>query len=1052
MTTLCRTLRIALLVAVLWAGALPARAQSPVATPAPVGTIPPSGAGTAGAPEDPRAAQVEALLAAMSPADRVGQLFVITFEGNDTSFESDIAELIYAYRVGGVVLSPENRNFSNEPGTDTPLRVATLVNQLQAIAYGILLPPEAALQPVPNEPWPPSNLVALERETGVAPPNLPLMVGVEQPGDNLPRTALRRGFTPLPSQLAIGAAWEPQLAEEIGALVGRELRAVGVNLLLGPNLDVIDQPLPAQVGGMGVFSFGGNPDWVSRMASAYVAGVHAGSEGRLATFVRHFPGQGNIDRMPEEEVATIQKSVEELRAVALPPFRAVTAPRTDGDASGDPTGDPAAAATDGMIVSNMQFSALQGADSQGMPLSLDPNLPRIVADAGLAEWRAAGGLLMSGPLGVPAVRKYYDPAEADFPARRLALDAFTSGHDLLFLDQYGSDGTYQSQLDNVRATIAFFQERYRSDADFAAQVDAAVRRILRLKLRLYGTQADALPGAGAPPLIPLSRVLVATENLAVLPGNGAPADPTPAQVAREAITVLAPDLAAGESLPPAPQLGDQLLIITDIRLQQECADCPAEASVDPDAIARIILQLYGPEATGQIQPEQLTSITFADLLEVLESTGDAPDAGSAPGAELTPAAADATPATATPAVPAATDAAPDAPLAEGVPAPGSVPEKTERIEAAIARADWLIFAMLDVTALHPSSTALSRFLSERSDEVRDKRVVVLALNAPYFLDGTEISKLSAYYGVYSKTQAFLDSGVRAIFRSFSPTGAPPVSVPGTPYRDLTERLSPAPGQVLALRVLLGDELIAANGAPADGEERSAPSVVNVGDAIRIEVGPIFDANGHVVPDGTRVSFDVRFEGAELALPVEPVGTRAGVAAAQVTLERGGVLRVAAQAGAATSGDPVLLNVIEAQPEPTAAAPLVITTTAPVTGGVAPSEPVTATVPSDEGPAAAMESGRRVDGVTLLLSLFTIVLTTALFLLSQTRAFSRERFFKGALWATIAGLLAYIIYGAGVLPWGDWVADHLSIFGAPAIVFFTMLVPLLWLEIRSSRRT
>ena len=44
----------------------------------------------------------------MSVADRVGQLFLITFDGNDVGFESDIAELIYGYRVGGVVLDPYN--------------------------------------------------------------------------------------------------------------------------------------------------------------------------------------------------------------------------------------------------------------------------------------------------------------------------------------------------------------------------------------------------------------------------------------------------------------------------------------------------------------------------------------------------------------------------------------------------------------------------------------------------------------------------------------------------------------------------------------------------------------------------------------------------------------------------------------------------------------------------------------------------------------------------------------------------------------------------------
>ena len=39
----------------------------------------------------------------------------------------------------------------------------------------------------------------------------------------------------------------------------------------------------------------------------------------------------------------------------------------------------------------------------------------------------------------------------------------------------------------------------------------------------------------------------------------------------------------------------------------------------------------------------------------------------------------------------------------------------------------------------------------------------MAFDAPYFLDSTEISKLSAYYGVYSRTGAFVDAAARALF-------------------------------------------------------------------------------------------------------------------------------------------------------------------------------------------------------------------------------------------------------------------------------------------------
>src|SRR5262245_56843920 len=79
---------------------------------------------------------VDTWLARMSIADRVGQLFLIGFTGNNVEFESDVAELVYGYRIGGVVLSPQNGNFSNEKGVDTARQFATLVNRLQSLAYG----------------------------------------------------------------------------------------------------------------------------------------------------------------------------------------------------------------------------------------------------------------------------------------------------------------------------------------------------------------------------------------------------------------------------------------------------------------------------------------------------------------------------------------------------------------------------------------------------------------------------------------------------------------------------------------------------------------------------------------------------------------------------------------------------------------------------------------------------------------------------------------------------------------------------------------------------
>ncbi|MEA3459676.1 MAG: hypothetical protein U9R11_03215, partial [Chloroflexota bacterium] len=75
---------------------------------------------------------VERFMEQMSAEEKVGQLFLVTFVGSDVGPDSDIAQLIAEYKVGGVVLSASNGNFTN--GDDTPQQVLKLTNGLQELA------------------------------------------------------------------------------------------------------------------------------------------------------------------------------------------------------------------------------------------------------------------------------------------------------------------------------------------------------------------------------------------------------------------------------------------------------------------------------------------------------------------------------------------------------------------------------------------------------------------------------------------------------------------------------------------------------------------------------------------------------------------------------------------------------------------------------------------------------------------------------------------------------------------------------------------------------
>ncbi len=69
------------------------------------------------------------MLAKMTPDERVGQLFLVTFIGTDANQDSQIVDLIDRYHVGGVVLLSGNDNFIAAPNTVTG--AYQLISQLQ---------------------------------------------------------------------------------------------------------------------------------------------------------------------------------------------------------------------------------------------------------------------------------------------------------------------------------------------------------------------------------------------------------------------------------------------------------------------------------------------------------------------------------------------------------------------------------------------------------------------------------------------------------------------------------------------------------------------------------------------------------------------------------------------------------------------------------------------------------------------------------------------------------------------------------------------------------
>lgn len=676
---------------------------------------------------------------------------------------SDIERLVTQSGVGGVVLLAAHDNITET--ADAPGQVLALANRLQSLAAA----PRRAAE-------------------SQAAPFIPLFIAINHEGDGYPYSEIRSGLTELPSPLAIGATFDEAQAQAVGEIAGAELAALGVNLLLGPLLDVVEEPRPRAAGDPGVRAFGGDPYWVGQMGRAYIRGVHQGSRGRVGVIAKFFPGYGNTDRDPTEEIPTVRKTLDQLRLVHLRPFLAVTANAPE-----------AAARADGLMSAHIRYQGLQGNIGQTTrPVSLDPRaLGELLAEA--KAWRENGGIVVSDSLGVRAIKRFFEAAGQSFNGPQVALEAFNAGNDLLYLAGFGLNPP-QDQAAIIEATINRFVQAYEADRDFRLRVDNAVRRLLTLKLRLYdgafSPEAALRPEAGLATLNQSSeRVLEVAQRAATLISGPANAEP--------------------------PGSRERIVFLTDSQVGRQCSACPVTVLLPRTRLQEVVLRLYGPQGRGLTSIANLQSFGFEDLAAYL--------------------------------APSPPTIGPETPTPE--PAP---------LAAALAQANWVVIAMLNDSPSSPYVGLVSRFLSERTDVLRNKKIVVFAFGAPYYLDTTDLSKVTNLYALYSKAPEFVDVAARLLFRDLNPEGHPPISVESINY-DLLQVLTPNPAQLVNVQYACeppGGVPPEATPAPATGTPAAdaTPAIAcRLADTLVLRAGPILDFNGNRVPDGTPIQLRVDYQ-------------------------------------------------------------------------------------------------------------------------------------------------------------------------------------------------
>lgn len=140
------------------------------------------------------------------------------------------------------------------------------------------------------------------------------LIGIDQEGGSVIRAT---SLPQAPAAMALGAIGDETLAEEVGAAVARGLRHLGINWNFAPVLDINNNPANPVIGER---SFGDDPALVTRLARAWMRGSLR--EG-VACCVKHFPGHGDTHVDSHHALPSVDKSLAELEALELKPFRAL---------------------------------------------------------------------------------------------------------------------------------------------------------------------------------------------------------------------------------------------------------------------------------------------------------------------------------------------------------------------------------------------------------------------------------------------------------------------------------------------------------------------------------------------------------------------------------------------------------------------------------------------------------------------------------------------------------------------------------------------------------
>ena len=242
-----------------------------------------------------------------------------------------------------------------------------------------------------------------------------------------------------PWNMAVGATGNPEFARRQGEITAREARALGVQQIFAPVVDVNNNAANPVIN---VRSYGEDPAEVARFAAAFTEGAQAA--GVIAT-AKHFPGHGDTAVDSHRGLPEINVGRDRLNSVEFVPFKAAV----EAGVGAVMTGHIALPQIDATAVKplpqNMKSKPIDTDDAgeiieekAAMPATMSPVIGNI-----LRKDLKFSGMIVTDALSMSGLTIYFTQEEA-------AVRALEAGADML-LKPADVDASFRGVHDAVKS-------------------------------------------------------------------------------------------------------------------------------------------------------------------------------------------------------------------------------------------------------------------------------------------------------------------------------------------------------------------------------------------------------------------------------------------------------------------------------------------------------------------------------------------------------------------------------------------------------------------------